>query len=143
HVLRNLYYTGHSTKKLSHKRHKKHIREPALMCFLCFLCLLWLISSYQMLGINIEFIANVLMDFPVRQQGIRAIEGMRFGEGLGILQSDFHLKVPEIGSAVALDDMQFLGMRDALAVQPGFVVESDGIDDKRVTIPLGDGIAHP
>src|SRR5437868_6056656 len=49
----------------------------------------------------------------------------------------------EIRPAVALGDVQFIGMWYALTVKPGFVIESDGVDDKGVTVPFGNRIAHP
>src|SRR4051812_46731048 len=34
-------------------------------------------------------------------------------------------------------------MRQALAVEPGFIIEADRINDKRVAVPFCNGIAHP
>ena len=39
----------------------------------------------QMLRIHVEFIADVFVDFPVLEQGIRPGEGVRMGESLRIL----------------------------------------------------------
>ena len=48
---------------------------------------------YQMVRIHVELIADVFMDFPVREQGVRAIKSVGLGEGLGIFERDLHLKV--------------------------------------------------
>src|ERR1700722_7609583 len=42
-----------------------------------------------------------------------------------------------------LDDVQRVAVRMAGAVEPGFIVKSDGVADQRVAIPLADGVAHP
>jgi len=56
----------------------------------------------------------------------------------GIVDRDLDLHVPEIGTAVALDDVRFLRLRTAGQVLPHAVVETDGVDHQCVALPSAD-----
>jgi hypothetical protein len=50
--------------------------------------------------------------------------------------------VSEVAAAESFDGVQPVGVRMARVVEPGLVVESDGFDDKRVAVPLADGVGN-
>src|SRR5258706_14715281 len=43
----------------------------------------------------------------------------------------------------AFHNVQFLAVWMAVVIEPGFIVESDGVNDERISLPLSDRIAHP
>src|SRR5207253_1773918 len=49
----------------------------------------------------------------------------------------------EVGPAIAFDQMHLAAVRLAGGIQPGLVVETDGIDNERVAFPAADGLAGP
>src|SRR5262249_57787221 len=49
----------------------------------------------------------------------------------------------QIGARVAFDHVQLIAVRNALAIEPGLVIESNRVDDKNVAVPMGDRITHP
>src|SRR5262245_43775008 len=49
----------------------------------------------------------------------------------------------QIEARVALDHMQLIAVRNALAVEPGLVIESYRVNDKNVAVPMGDRVTHP
>src|SRR5579863_10712858 len=48
-----------------------------------------------------------------------------------------------VDPANALDDVKLIAVRMADAVEPGLVVEIYGVGDKRVSLPMADGVPHP
>src|SRR5262245_23177719 len=97
----------------------------------------------QMFRVDVEFVADVLMKFPVRQQSVGSLESVGFGESLGVIEGDFDLKMAQVRTAVSLGDVQLFAMRHALAVQPRLVIEPDRVDDQNVAFPFRDRVAHP
>ena len=52
--------------------------------------------------------------------------------------------VPHVRPRPALDRVQLLGVRRALAIEPELVVEADRVDDERVlAFPAADRMAEP
>ena len=64
-----------------------------------------LLLPHEMIFIDIELVADVLVNLPVRQQNESTLEGMGFGEGFRIFESNFDFEVTEVGTAVSLDNV--------------------------------------
>jgi hypothetical protein len=60
----------------------------------------------------------------------------------GIFDRDLNLQAAEINTFVALDDMQLLCTRVCVA-HPAAIVESNRIDDERISFPLPNGVTEP
>src|SRR5579875_1275871 len=86
-------------------------------------------------------LANVLLQFPVggERKGARKVIGP--GEGFGIFDGDIDFEMAEIGAVVALGEVHVFAVRPTGGIEPGFVVETDGIDHEGIAIPLADGLA--
>src|ERR1035441_5323633 len=97
----------------------------------------------QMVRVDIELVAHVLVNFPVRKQRVSTVERMGLSESLGVVQSNIDAKVPQIRALVALGNMQLIAVRHPLPVQPGLIVEPYGIDNQSVAVPLGYRVPHP
>src|SRR5690349_7105381 len=82
--------------------------------------------------------AHVLLQFPGRRERESTGERVGFGEGLGIFDREIHGQMAEIRAAVALDEVHLVAVRLAGRIEPGFVVEADGVDHQGVTVPLAD-----
>src|SRR2546426_11838834 len=96
-----------------------------------------------MLGVHVELIADVLVNFPIRKQRVCPIKCVGFGKYLRIFEGDLNIEMPEIRPRVAFDDVQILAVWNTLTVEPCLVVKSDRVDDKRVGFPFGNRVAHP
>src|SRR5205823_6490623 len=72
-----------------------------------------------------------------------ASEHIRFREGFWILDRQLNVEVTEIRTPVTFNHVHRIAMRLTGGIQPGFVVETHGVDDKSVTFPLADGLPGP
>src|SRR5438309_3833441 len=86
---------------------------------------------------------EVLHDFGVLKQWRLPVHRERPGISTGIVNGDLVVQMRRIGTTVALDDMQLLGMRVADSIKPKLVVESDRVYDQRVSLPCTSRIAVP
>ena len=96
-----------------------------------------------MIDVDIELVADVFVDFPVLKQRVGSCKRVGLRECLGIFESDFDLKVSQVGPAVAFDHMKLIAVRNSLAVQPGLVIETDRVHNKSVAVPLCNRVSHP
>ena len=56
---------------------------------------------------------------------------------------DFVLHRRRAGARIFFDHVQLLGVRMPGVVEPGPVVEADGVDHQRVVLPMADGVPQP
>jgi hypothetical protein len=105
--------------------------------------MLRILLTHEMLRIHVELRADILVNLPVGKQRVGSLERVRLRERLRIVHRDLNFQMPQIRTAVPLDNMQRVAMRQALAVQPSLVIEPDRVHHQSVAVPLGHGIAHP
>src|SRR2546427_6650692 len=67
----------------------------------------------------------------------------RLGISPGVIDGDVQFEVSEIRAAVALGDVQGLGMRVTAIVKPGSLFETSHVDHKRVAVPLPNRVPEP
>src|SRR5215471_3210103 len=72
-----------------------------------------------------------------------AVKRKRPGVGAWIVDDHVEIHVTKINSPVALSHMHLFGMRMSGGIKPGLVVESHGIHNQHVSIPLSNGVAEP
>src|SRR5215475_1564007 len=96
-----------------------------------------------MLEIGIVFVTYELADLLRRRELRSPLVGPRSRQNTGILNCNFDLHVPEIRTAVTLDNVQLVCMRMPVAVQPYIVDKVDAIDHQRVSLPMADRVAIP
>ena len=82
----------------------------------------------QVLCVDVELVADVLVNLPIGEQREGPVEGVGFGERLGVFERDLHLEMSEIRTPVAFDDMSLKPMLSTTSVS---------------RVPFRDGIAHP
>ena len=70
-------------------------------------------------------------------------DGERLGIRLRVVDRDVDGHVAEIGAAIPLRDLAFLGHRAAEDIEPHVVAEADRLDDERVAFPVPDRVAVP
>ena len=92
------------------------------------------------MGFDVAQVLFILGAVLLHQIGIREknkVELDRKGlcEGLGIIQGKLQFHASEIEAMKALGEMQIFAVRMAIRVEPATVIESRGIDYKRVTFP--------
>ena len=63
-----------------------------------------------------------------------------FGINLWVIDRNNNFHVPEVRPPETLGDMQRLGSRLARLIQPCLSIETAGVDDQGVAIPLAGGI---
>jgi len=66
----------------------------------------------------------------------------RLGIGLGIDNRDLIFEVIVVYAADAFDDVELVAVRMPDAIEPGLVVEIQGVGDENVTVPVSDRIEH-
>src|ERR1700733_8842218 len=66
----------------------------------------------------------------------------RLSQSLWVFHRDVDLEIVEVFSLEALNHVQLIAMRMADAIEPGFFVEANRVDDKSIPIPMTDRIAH-
>ena len=93
-------------------------------------------------SILLILLAGIRHDF-----GVLARNGQRDGPGLreklGIFEGDSPLEVVIVDPLEFFNQMQLVAVLMAGRVEPGPVVEPDGVHDQRISIPLADGIPKP
>ena len=85
--------------------------------------------------------AEPLLDLPIRRHE-RAAEGIRLGQDLGPRSCIDH-QAAGLRTPIAFDHVELVAVRLAGIVQPGPVVESDGVHHQRIPFPLSSRIARP
>src|SRR5579863_5948142 len=93
--------------------------------------------------ILVVLVTNVLQNLGVCQQRRMPKQRERLGIRPRIVDGDFEFQVSEIGPPVALDHVQFLGMRMTGEVKPEFIVEADRVYHQRVALPLAGRVPVP
>src|SRR5215467_2298785 len=88
----------------------------------------------------VVLIADVLEELGVRLIGQRLRDAPRLRVRLRVVDRHLDVHVAEILADEALGHAQLVGVGLAGVVEPSFVVETDGLDDQRVAIPVSDGI---
>src|ERR1700761_626799 len=95
-----------------------------------------------MRDIEIIFVADVLDNLALQDwRDLRYLPGL--GVHAGIVDGDHQFEMPEVGTGIALDDVQPVRGWMAREIEPGLAVESDSIDDQFVALPMADGVAVP
>ena len=85
--------------------------------------------------IPIVFRTNVLDQFLAGREFPGHVKIPWFCECSRVFDHDVDDEMREVGPAVSFDDVKLLGVRKAIG-KPALVVESNGVDDQRVTFPL-------
>src|SRR5690242_2618045 len=93
--------------------------------------------------VEVVILADKLHEVPIRLEDVFFLRAQRHGVGLGIIQRDVNHQRIVVRAMNAFDDVQLVRMRLPAVAEPGLVVESGGIHDQRVALPMRDGIAHP
>src|ERR1700730_4088161 len=63
--------------------------------------------------------------------------------GLRVIDGELHGERIWVRAPVTLDQMQFLAMGMSISVEPALVVQTDCVNDKSISFPCANGIAHP
>lgn len=77
-------------------------------------------------SVAVVFLANIFKDFFLREFG-DALLRPRFDQNSGVIHRDLDLHVAEIRAMIPLDDVQLVGMRMSLDIQPHARIEADAI----------------
>src|ERR1700682_2993402 len=88
-------------------------------------------------------IANVFEHFRIGSQLKPDIFSPWLGVSLGVIDGDLNAQMPEVGACEALGDMHRVAVGMTCVIQPAPVVESSGIDNQRVSLPLTSRITIP
>ena len=96
----------------------------------------------QVSSVFLVLFAGIRHDFRIlARDGQR--DGPRFRIKLWIFESDSPLDIVTGGLLEFFDEMQLVAVLMASRVEPGPVVEPDGVHEQRVSFPLADGIPKP
>src|SRR5579871_5922098 len=68
---------------------------------------------------------------------------IRLGERDRIVERVCDLQVPQVRPAISFRQVQGFAVRLARAIQPAPVIETDGVDDERIALPVPDRVAVP
>src|SRR6185503_1900352 len=113
-----------------------------LICITCGSFLLCLEArrrqAFDMNGVLVVLLAHVFHQLLIRHQlGIES-QGERPRVGAGIVDGDLDVEVAQVLACKPFDHVHLVAVQMAVVVQPGQVVEADGIDDQRVAFPAPD-----
>ena len=96
-----------------------------------------------MLDVLVVLVANVFHELPVGPQAGGEFHRERLCVRAGVDDRRLDLHRAQVESRVALDRMQLLRVRMSGKIEPEALVESDRIDDQRVSIPATDRMPIP
>ncbi len=85
--------------------------------------------------IFMESTVRIPLDVPPRDPGP--------GVGARIVDGHFIAQRHQIGARDFLDDVEQVGMRITVRVEPGSLIETDRVDDERVFVPMTNRMSHP
>ena len=95
-------------------------------------------AYFQVRAVFLVLVADGLQHVAVRQQNLSGLHGKRLRVHRGIVDRDGHVQVAEITAVKTLLDAQRFAVRMPRHVEPGAIVESRRVDDKRVAFPSAD-----
>src|SRR5215470_6415168 len=88
-------------------------------------------------------LADVFLKLQARRECESPRERVRLRQCLRIVDRELDVHVAEIGPAIPFREMHLIAVRLARRVEPGLVVEANGVDDHRVAVPSGRGQTGP
>src|SRR5579884_897456 len=100
------------------------------------------LSSHHVESIPLVLVADVLNQLLVLRKAGGFLNHPGSFESIRIFERQFDFEATEIGTTVALHDVQLLGM-GVIACEPCFVIETDRIDDQGVAVPMSDRAPIP
>jgi hypothetical protein len=87
--------------------------------------------------------AEAFLDFAILGQREHSCEYEGLRQSLWIFDGVLDFQTGLRRTAIALHYVHFIAVRFAGVVQPGSVIEADGVDYQSVAFPFADGIAGP
>src|SRR5690242_9506991 len=97
--------------------------------------------SLHVRHVLLVLVADILVDLFTRSEvpADTHLPGLR--ERAGVFDGHFLFQATQIRPRIALDHVQFFGVR--IHANPTPLIEADRIDNQSVRLPAADGITHP
>src|SRR5215831_2948967 len=93
-------------------------------------------GAWQMFHVAVVLVADGFHEFRIGQQAKVLGEGPSLRIRLGIIDRDLDVHVAEVLPAIPLGDLQSVGYRLALLIDPEVSVETLGMDNQHIAVPL-------
>src|SRR5438552_13194747 len=87
--------------------------------------------------------ADIFKKIAVRYKHQCSFDGKGAGVIQRVIEDDLQIHVAEIATAIPLGDVHGFAAGMAGDVEPGPIVHADGVNDKRIGLPMSNGISHP